>query len=395
MRTFITLLAALSLVLAPTINGCAADYAGETTSAGFLDSSEVSGRREAADQANQQLSASSASPAVPPPAGAQPATRPPGEPRQVIYSAAYRVVVADVAGTLRSIQSAAERLGGYMQDIAGGTITVRVPAPRFAEACKTVEEAGEVVDRQVKAQDVTEEMRDLHIRLDNAEKLRQRLLGILEKTQKVEDALKVEAELARVSAEIDQAKGKIRFLESQLAMSTIRVDLNPAVAQNARGTGPRLPFAWVEQLGDGLVAGQLQQKIRKAGFFSRGPSFTPPPGFVRYYESSDETEAMDAGGLLLRVQRHPNLDKAPLDFWAKLARRQMVEGRALAVAGEENDGKSYVLRGVRDVGDKKLGYLLSVRRSDRQVIVFEAWGPAEEIDKSVSVVRGAALSTNP
>ena len=87
-----------------------------------------------------------------------------------------------------------------MQEVAGASVTVRVPAAQFDQAVRAVEKTGEVVDRQLKASDVTEEMRDLHIRLDNAEKLRQRLLGILEKSQKVEDAIKVEAELARVSA---------------------------------------------------------------------------------------------------------------------------------------------------------------------------------------------------
>lgn len=237
------------------------------------------------------------SPVTPP---VDPAAKPAAEARQVVYSAAYRVVVADVAGTLAAIQSSAERLGGYLQEVAGGSITVRVPAAKFTDACKAVETAGEVVDRQVKAQDVTEEMRDLAIRLANAEKMRERLLAILAKAEKVEDALKVEAELARVSGEIDQAKGKIRFMESRLAMSTVRVDLNAAVAQNARGA-TRLPFAWIEQLGDGLVAGQVQQAVRRAGFLSRGPTFAPPAEFVRYFEDADEADAMDAGGLLLRV----------------------------------------------------------------------------------------------
>lgn len=322
-----------------------------------------------------------------------PATKP-ADPRLVIYSAAYKLVVADVAGTLRSLQATAEKMGGYMQEIGGGTITFRIPAAKFGEACKSVEDAGEVVDRQVRAQDVTEEMRDLNIRLDNAEKLRERLLELLKKADKVEDTIKIEAELTRVVEQIEQTKGKIRYLSSQLAMSTIRVELNSPVPQNARGTGPKLPFSWVEELGDGLVAGQVQQQTRKLGYFASGPRFTPPVGFVRYYEQSNEVEAMNAEGLRLRVLRRNNVDKAPLSFWQSLARKSLVEGRSLVVTGQEGDDNYFYLTGTRDLGGNTLGYVLGIKRSDNQVAVFEAWGPKDQIEKAAAELRKSALSVD-
>ena len=318
----------------------------------------------------------------------------PVDPRLVIYSAAFKVVVADVAGTLRSLQATADKLGGYMQEIGGSVITFRIPAAKFQEACKLVEDSGEVVDRQVRAQDVTEEMRDLGIRLDNAEKLRERLLELLKKAEKVEDTIKIEAELTRVVEQIEQTKGKIRYLTSQLAMSTIRVELNSPVPQNARGTGPKLPFSWVEELGDGLVAGQVQQQTRKLGYFSSGPKFAPPAGFVRYYEQSTEVEAMDAEGLRLRVLRRSNIDKAALSFWQALARKSLVEGRALAVAKQEGDANYFYLTGTREVGGNSLGYVLGIKRSDDYVAVFEAWGPKDLVEKAAVELRKSALSVD-
>lgn len=334
-----------------------------------------------------------APPTAPPPPDAPPTV---ANARQVIYSAAYRVVVADVPGTLRSIREAAERLGGHMQEVAGTSITVRVPAAKFNEAVAYIEKSGEVVDRQLRAQDVTEEMLDLGIRLDNAEKLRQRLQEILNRSDKVEDMLKIETELARVSEQIDSIKGRIRYLESQIAMSTIRVDLNAAVPQNLPGTGPRLPFDWVSGLGEGLVAGQVEQSVRRVGLFGRGPKFKTPPGFVRYYEDSGHAEAMDATGFMIRAQNHRNVDEAPLEFWSKLVRRTLVEGRSLAVEEEETvDGKVYLLRGQREVGGKPVGYLLSLERNDRDVIVYEAWGPLERFEENWDALRASALSIEP
>lgn len=359
---------------------------------------------EAPAAAADEAEAAPAPPALPAPAPADAAdavVRPDvdadaGAPRQVIYSAAFKVVVADVAGTLAAIRAHAEQLGGYLAEVNGAAITVRVPVGRFADAVAFVERAGEVVDRQLRAQDVTEELRDLNIHLDNDEKLRQRLQALLDKADKVEDILKIEAELTRVTEEIDRTKGRLRFLETQVAMSTVRVELNSPVPQRGQGSGGSpLPFHWIDELGAGLVEGQVQQAVKRAGIFGRGPRFRPPAGFVRYYEHDGEVEAMDAGDLRLRVLRRANVDKAGLAFWSQLARKTLVESRSLAVASEEGGGDGddfYLLRGARDVGGKRISYLLSIKRSNRAVVVFQAWGPAESFEANADAIRTSSLS---
>lgn len=325
-----------------------------------------------------------------------------GEARQVIYSAAFKVVVADIPGTLAAIRAHAEQLGGHLAEVNGAAITVRVPAARFSDAVAFVERAGEVVDRQLRAQDVTEELRDLNIRLDNEEKLRQRLQALLDKAEKVEDILKIEGELTRVTGEIEQTKGRLRYLEAQVAMSTVRVELNSPVPPQYQAGGRQLPFYWANDLGAGLIEGQVQQTVKRAGIFGRGPRFRAPPGFVRYYENDGVVEAMDAGDLRLRVVRRANVDKASLAFWSQLARKTLVEGRSLSVTSEKTGGDGgggdedfYLLRGTRAVGGKPLAYLLSIERSDRAVVVFEAWGPLEAFDANLDALRASALSIDP
>jgi hypothetical protein len=366
----------------------------------FLDPGEMAGLRAPMAQASSSLATDARPPAAAPaiPAAAREqaaaATRP-GEARQVIYIAGFRVVVADVPGSIQQIREMADELGGYLQEVAGSAITVRIPAKKFDEAVEFVEQVGEVVDRQVKAQDVTEELRDLRTHLDNQEKLRQRFQELLGKAQKVEDALKIEAELARVTEELDRTKGKLRALELQIAMSTIRVEFNAAVPQNPRGTGPRLPFDWVADLGDGLVEGQVRPNVRTAGIFGHGPRFKPPAGFVRYFEDDDETEAMNADGLRLKVIRGRNVDKAPLAFWSTLVRKSLVEGRSLKVHDEETGKAFYLIRGTRQVGGRLVGYVLTLKRNDGHVAVFEAWGPKEHVDEQFETLRQSGLSVDP
>ena len=86
---------------------------------------------------------------------------------------------------------------------------------------------------------------------------------------------------------IEQIEGKLRFMRSQIAMSTIHVGWtaqSPVLESAATPLG--LPFAWIQELGDGLVAGQVEQQTREPRYFDFGPKFEPPANFIRYYSSN-------------------------------------------------------------------------------------------------------------
>jgi uncharacterized protein DUF4349 len=320
---------------------------------------------------------------------------PPDEPadaRQVIYSAGLRLVVVSAREAHASILAIAKEAGGHLQESDASSVTVRVPAAAFEGVIARISSLGEVVESNIHAADVTEEMLDLGIRLENARKARERLLEHLAKSDKVEDTLKIEMELTRVTGEIERIEGRQRYLQSQIAMSTIRVDLNTNQPQRS-GDELETPFEWIARLGDGLVAGTLQGMPRKPRFLARGPKFEPPPGFVRYYSSKGLVEAMDAGDLRLKLQVHDNYDEGALAFWSELARKALVQRRALAVSEErELGGNRTLLIGTREVGKAKLGYLLVLARTEDDLYTFEAWGPQETFERSLQALIASAQS---
>jgi hypothetical protein len=315
--------------------------------------------------------------------------------RQVIYSAALRLVVVSATEALAAVRAIAERAGGHLQESDGRSITVRVPAQAFDAAVDEIAELGEVVERAIRAADVTEELLDLDIRLENARKARERLLEHLAKSEAMEDTLAIERELARVTLELEQIEGRLRYLRAQVAMSTIRVELN-TVAPDSGGASLGLPFAWIGALGDGLLAGNVKGMPRSPGIFSRGPRFEPPPGFVRYYSRGDLAEALSADGLRLKVEEHENYDEGALAFWQALARRALVETRALAVGDEQELAKDRTLLvGSREVAGEPLGYLLVLVRTKDDVSSFEAWGPRAVFDAALPALVESARSLRP
>lgn len=315
--------------------------------------------------------------------------------RLVIYNANMRIVVPDIAATLMTIQKQTRGLGGYMQEISGGTIAVRVPVGKFEEAVAGFEKLGEVTSRHVKAEDITEQMLDLKIRLENAETMRTRLLGLVEKSVKVEDTLKIEQELERVTQTIELMKGKIKFLAAQAAFSTVRVDLNSPVPQQQQSVVAQIPFAWVRALADGAVAGTAEASPDTSRWERRGIKMTLPVSYIRYYERAYRTEAMSATGITIKLQRQDNYEGGDLAFWSKLAHKTLVENRAISVEKEydttlNNGAATRVIIGTKDLGSKKTGYVLVLVTGKRYVYTFEAWGEQAEVVKDFAVLEMAA-----
>ncbi|MCC7011683.1 MAG: DUF4349 domain-containing protein [Planctomycetes bacterium] len=318
----------------------------------------------------------------------------PNVPRQVIYSASLRLAVVKIADSLSAVHALAREVGGHMQQSESRSITIRVPSAQFEATLARIATLGEVVERSVRANDVTEEMFDIELRLDNLRKARERLLVHLAKSDKLEDTLKIEAELTRVSGEIESLEGRLRFMTSQVSMSTIHVEFNASVPQDATSTAMLgMPFDWIGRLGDGLVAGTVETRPRKPGFFASGPEFVPPADFIRYYSDKSLVEALNADGVRIKVQRHDNYDEGSLQFWSSLTRRALVAGRALAIQREERlDGQRMLLSGSRDIGGRVLGYMLVLLRTDDDVYTFEAWGPAGEFSPREKALLDSARS---
>lgn len=111
--------------------------------------------------------------------------------------------------------------GGYVAQQTDTTLTVRVPSRRFRRLMKGLEGLGQVRARSVQTVDVSEEFHDLKVRLENLHATRTRIQKLLGQAKDLGEILVVEKELERVSAEIDSLEGRLRFLSSQAAFSTV------------------------------------------------------------------------------------------------------------------------------------------------------------------------------
>jgi hypothetical protein len=175
-------------------------------------------------------------------------------------------------------------------------------------------------------------------------------------------------------------------------MSTLRVDFNSPLPQKQAVMA--LPFAWVRELGDGVVAGVTENSPDTSRLWKRNERFTLPAGFVRYFERDHITEAMSGDEVVIKLRRQDNYDGGTVAFWQQLARRVLVENRAIALSKETDaklkDGtETRLLVGVRDQGTQKQGYLLGIASTQRYVYTFEAWGEKDKLEKALPALEAA------
>jgi hypothetical protein len=126
----------------------------------------------------------------------------------------------------------ADRYGGYVVSsgsqasgqegtMQSGTIAVRVPAVSFSRTLSDAAKLGEVKNRQVQTQDVTEEYVDLRARITNSQAHVKALLDLLARAKTVDEILQVQQVLTQAQQQLEELRGRLHYLDEHTSYSTI------------------------------------------------------------------------------------------------------------------------------------------------------------------------------
>jgi hypothetical protein len=112
-----------------------------------------------------------------------------------------------------------------------GTFTLRIPAAHFDKAMVQLSALGSVDSSAVHGQDVTAQYIDQKAHLKIYLTHRTFLYGLMAKATTTGQALALENQLQQVQLRIDQITGQLRYLNNQVAESTIKLDLHEPGAE--------------------------------------------------------------------------------------------------------------------------------------------------------------------
>jgi Domain of unknown function (DUF4349) len=160
--------------------------------------------------------------------------------RMIVKNADIRLMVKDTDIAIDRATQIIGDAGGYIvssrvwyQDYYGNNlkyaaITIGIPVDEFEHALVKLRDlAVRVVDEVAAGDDVTEQYVDLQSQLTNLEATRARIQDFLKDAKTIDEALRINQELANIEAQIEQIKGRMNYLTDRSAYSTITINFEP------------------------------------------------------------------------------------------------------------------------------------------------------------------------
>ncbi|MFB9325433.1 DUF4349 domain-containing protein [Paenibacillus aurantiacus] len=179
--------------------------------------------------------------------------------RKIVYRGNVSMEVEDYKAAQQSVTGAIANSGGYILQFTdqqtsselGGTYTIKVPANGFMSFLAGIEKLPHLAfEKSMEGTDVTEEYVDLESRLKARGVVEARLLAFMEKAESATALLQFSKELGEVQTEIERIKGRMRYLDQNVAYSTIELRIYQKSAEPIRTLseekkfGARIAGAW-------------------------------------------------------------------------------------------------------------------------------------------------------
>ena len=145
----------------------------------------------------------------------------------------------------------ADSLGGFVVQsfasqgsgnrIAEGSLVLRLPAESYGPALSRLRGIGKVESLEESGQDVSKEFVDLNARI---RQLRAVEAQLLQQANDVPAALAVQSQLSQVQLDLEQARGRLQYLDNRVAFATISMSMHELVVVSPKGGGFSIVDAW-------------------------------------------------------------------------------------------------------------------------------------------------------
>jgi hypothetical protein len=170
------------------------------------------------------------------------------QPKKVIYTANIKYRVADVKESEKKIKELVSNMKGYISNSSQNnedgnlntSLTIRIPIEKFDGFINGSEKESISTDyKNINSDDVSEEFYDNEIRLKSKRAAFEKYLALLKQAKNVTEVMAVEEQIRIIQEEIDSKEGRQKFINNQVAFSTVTLTIYQVIASNS---GVSLPF---------------------------------------------------------------------------------------------------------------------------------------------------------
>ncbi|MDX9918023.1 MAG: DUF4349 domain-containing protein [Gudongella sp.] len=160
------------------------------------------------------------------------------EPDKVITTVYLSAETLEFDKSLEALYSIIEKAGGYLSSsniyygssysgtrYRNGEFSIRVPKNKVNQFRAQIPDVGNITSESTSKEDVTRYYRDTESRMKVLEIKEERLLGLLERAEKIEDIIALENQLSEVIYEKENLKATLINLDDRVDYSTFNLDL--------------------------------------------------------------------------------------------------------------------------------------------------------------------------
>jgi hypothetical protein len=133
---------------------------------------------------------------------------------------------------------------GSGKRIAEGSLVLRIPAESYDSALSRLRELGKVESLEESGQDVSKEFVDLNARIRQLRAVEAQLLELLQRADDVPAALAVQNQLSQVQLDLEQARGRLQYLDNRVAFATISMSMHELGVVAPKDGGFKIVAAW-------------------------------------------------------------------------------------------------------------------------------------------------------
>lgn len=177
--------------------------------------------------------------------------------RKLIKEGNMRFRTGNIDETYKLVLNSLEKYKAYISDEnkfnyssqSGYDLTIRVPADNFDKLIEEIMSKVDIKDLENKStsmNDVTEEYIDVETRLRIKKESEEKLLQLQQNARNIEETLKINEQLTILRSEIESIEGRMKYLNSQVDYSTLRISFYVKIKYSQR---------FVDEFSDGLRNG--------------------------------------------------------------------------------------------------------------------------------------------
>ncbi|MGW4299284.1 DUF4349 domain-containing protein [Streptomyces sp. NPDC004646] len=160
----------------------------------------------------------------------------------IIRTASLTVQVKDVPKALDDARTTTEDAGGFVGDEtttrdAGGhertRVVLRVPTAKYDEVMTAFQGTGKLLERNAKAEDVTDQVVDVESRIKSQRASVARVRELMDRAEKLSDVVALEGELSTRESDLESLLAQQSSLKDRTSLATITLSLSATPVHKA------------------------------------------------------------------------------------------------------------------------------------------------------------------